>query len=863
MIVSYFPFGSTDRNPHPVGPITFEDLATVMAPGDEAAGIPPGQHMIRPAATKLETPAWSPCEYRAGSNRAKANVLRVGALVIDFDGGTAEQLKAIASRVGCAVDEIPRAERAAMAAENVATLNARLHGLAHIAHTSWSHNTDKKPIALRIAVKLSRAVEAAEWPKFWRNANAYFGGLIDPATKDASRLFFCAALPVGTDERQHRVISNPGEALDVDRILGADASNNTSESDASIAAALGFGADGSAGKGNPITLDEINEFAHEIARSKNPKKSDVGRRLKKMVLGEPFALSGNADPLGGIDNAIFRMCAFLAERFFDRDANAVAKMFERSLAEHFKRDGDTHTLDSVVDKFNRVADEVRQKRTEADKQVLVARGRRIREAFQSDRVEGYTPDELLAFGDMDHKWVIQNGSSFYLFFDGDYRPPVGDKAVIAAAARDLAPAHTAGVEVFESVEGGVPRPKSPLALVLDYGAVSHDVIVDLTAQRSHFDSPTRTFVEASCPRRVLEAKYNPAVDEWIRSIGSEELEQWIALCTRLDRPCAALYAEGVKGAGKSLLAHGLARLWSTGGPTTAANAIGGTWNDDIARCPLVFADEALPPKVRASGYTGEIREFIQANRRPLARRYKPNATMIGAVRMILAANNKNLLETNEALTPNDIAAIAERFIYVFMPQAAADVLARYGRDFVDRVFLQEDGLAGHALWLAETKKNLPNGRFFFEHGSEEIARTLTTQSGMRGSVCTWLVMFLLNPGPVKMLTGNGPAQVFVDRGELYASAQALATYWPAYKTNRNPPSPAQAGSALRGLSHEGVIERDDLTFYHLDRRNLLTWAEESGYCSAEQISRSLAGLTDDKNTSTAPHALAAVGGSKP
>lgn len=836
MIVSFFKHGSLDTVPVPVD-ITWDKLVQVMAPGDPAAGIPAGRHMIRPPSDKNATPAWSPVEYRAGAARSKAAVLRVNAFVIDFDGGTTEQLKGLAQNLGVEIDAIPAPQRLQLVHQNVQTLQTKLKGLAHVLHTSWSHATDKKPIALRIAVKLSRPVEAADWPKAWRAINAFFGGLCDPATKDASRLFFCAALPAGSDERKHHVAAVDGEALDVDKLIG----QTGGDLDAEVLAALGLAADGSQVTGAPVSFEEVNEFAHELARAKSPKKADIGRRLKKMCGGEPFALPGAADPLNGIDNAIFRMCGFLAEAFHDRDLKAIAKMFERSLALMYKRDGEGHSVDDVLAKLERQAEDVRTKRAEQDRTALVARAVRIREAFGNDRVHGYTAEELQAFGDMDHKWVIQHGSSFYIFFDGDYRSPVSEKAVIAAAARDLAPAHTAGVEVFDTPIDGQPRPKSPLALVLDYGAVAHEVVVDITAQRSRFDPVTRTLIEASCPLRVTEAKYVPEVDRWLKAIGSDELEQWIALAVRLDRPCSALYLDGVKGAGKSLLAHGLARLWTTGGPTMAGHALGGNWNDDIARCAIVLADEILPPKIRQSGYTGELREFIQASRRPLARRYKPNATMIGAVRLILAANNRNLLETNESLTPNDITAIAERFLYVHCPQAAADELEKIGgRKVIEDLFVNGDGIAQHALWLAKHKA-VPNGRFFFA-GSEEIARTLTTQSGIRGSVCTWLCMYLLNAAPADMLQeGDAQKQIFVERGKLYVAAQALAQMWPAYKTNRNPPSPAQAGSALRGLSEEGVHERGGRTFYVVDERNLVTWAEETGYCAPEQIRQALAG----------------------
>ena len=33
-------------------------------------------------------------------------------------------------------------------------------------------------------------------------------------------------------------------------------------------------------------------------------------------------------------------------------------------------------------------------------------------------------------------------------------------------------------------------------------------------------------------------------------------------------------------------------------------------------------------------------------------------------RNVMAANNKHLLDTNEGLTPEDIAAVAERIIYI-------------------------------------------------------------------------------------------------------------------------------------------------------------------------------------------------------
>lgn len=811
MIVSFFRGGSLDNEPLPVNVPSWDHLLGVIAPGDRVpGGVPAGKHMVRATTEKESTPAWSPAEYRqgAGVKRSKANVVRVHAFVLDVDNPPPEKF---------------------------AQLRARLQGFAYHAHTSWSHATEKKPIAMRIAVKLSRPVEAAEWPKFWRAASAYFADVNDPATKDCARLFFCAAMPAGSPAQHlHSVLSVPGQALDVDDLL------HTVAPDADVMQALGLEpVPGAPVGGRIVTAEEVNEFAHGLARSRSPKKAEIGKRLKKMILGERFAFVGMQDELGGIDNAIFRMAGFLAQEFHDADPVALAKHFEKSLKLQLKEDGDGHSVDDVANKIERAQAEVRQSRAEADAMVLAARAGRIREAFgDPNRVDGYRKEEAEAFGDLKSKWIIQYGSNFYVFFDGDYRPPVSDKALVAAAARDLAPAHTMGVEVFKLNAEGVQVPKTVQELVLEYGSVAHNVQIDLSASRSTFDMQTRTFVEATCPLRVRSARFVPEIDDWLRAADDPKLLQWVALVSKVARPCNALYLDGVKGAGKSLLAHGLARFWTTGGPTSAVNAFG-TWTEDIASCPLVFADEALPPKIRASGYTGELREFVQASRRHITRKYKPNAQTIGAIRLILAANNKNLLETNEALTPNDIAAISDRFLYVKMPEACAAVLKKIGgREKIEQLFIQENGLAAHSLWLAENLKDLPDtGRFFFDGGSEEIARTLTTGSGVRGSICTWLAMYLINPEALNVVQGGrkGPPLVFVKNGTLHVSPAALSQDWLAYKINRQPPSPAQAGAALRGLSLEGVVEVGDVTYYQIDRRNLTTWAEETGYCSAQQL----------------------------
>jgi len=121
--------------------------------------------------------AWSPVTYRPGSTRAKTNVQQVHALVLDIDH-----------------QELPL---------------DLLEGLEYVAHTTYSHSqTDPR---WRVVLPLAESIPGAAWPEFWLRANAHFGGCIDPATKDASRIFY---LPSCQPNMPHETRQQHGRFLD-------------------------------------------------------------------------------------------------------------------------------------------------------------------------------------------------------------------------------------------------------------------------------------------------------------------------------------------------------------------------------------------------------------------------------------------------------------------------------------------------------------------------------------------------------------------------------------------------------------------------------------------------------------------------
>jgi hypothetical protein len=361
-------------------------------------------------------------------------------------------------------------------------------------------------------------------------------------------------------------------------------------------------------------------------------------------------------------------------------------------------------------------------------------------------------------------------------------------------------------------------------------------VVDISQQHSRYDAATRTFIEAPCPVRV-DAQYDAQVDQWLQILAgprAEKLNQWLACLTRLDEPCAALYLEGAGGAGKSLLAMGASRVFTTERPADLAGALH-EYNDDVVNCPIVLADETVPKDFRGTLRTDAIREFIQARTRRLNRKFRPVATVRGCARVILAANNRNLLATSEHLTEHDIAAIVERFL--FIPVSAK---ARAYLESVDiSRWIDDDVIARHIVWLTENLEVEKHGRFLVSGEAADLTNTLSTGTGLRAAICQWTMGLLLRPNT--MLNRHDWGQYLrVSDGRLLMTARAMAEHWTEYVPDKgSPPSPSAISRALAGLSGEVTVRAHDgnrkMRSFNLEQ--LAVWAEETGYSDRDTVTR--------------------------
>lgn len=133
-------------------------------------------------------PAWSPASYADGATRGNANVIALSVTGLDVDHVTDEQLR----------DAI-----------------GKLRAHQCIIHATHSDRPEDR--CVRVVLAQSRPVSVEEWPRYYAAVVAKLAlPGVDPATKDAARLFFAPSRP---SDAEYLFLEHPGEVLDVDELL--------------------------------------------------------------------------------------------------------------------------------------------------------------------------------------------------------------------------------------------------------------------------------------------------------------------------------------------------------------------------------------------------------------------------------------------------------------------------------------------------------------------------------------------------------------------------------------------------------------------------------------------------------------------
>ncbi len=754
---------------------------------------------------KLDDAKNGPCivlgEIPEGLERKKKNVKTMHALGVDIDKAPDERVAAVVEK---------------------------LHGmgLEFVLYTTHKHGSE---IAgglsrYRIIMPLAEPVagDSKTWSVVWSRLNMLVGGINDPSTKDASRLNY---LPSTFDPAQAQAFHFEGQWISVD-----DLPNHVQDVSAVAEAATSDSA-------ARTVASKIRAKLRRMANDHHLKKQATA-----LCKGEPFAEAGERH------DVIREFTWWIAERDKNVPVEALFVLFGPSIQAMQTEDPSTPGLDDVERTYTGAVARLEVDKTEQQRSFQLEHSGGKGEYDDNDLqriadVQGCTVKELRK------RWIVQRDTNFYFLQEnGHYSQPA---TMTEARPEATAILCRAPILLNELTKNGAPRRRNIIELVEDYGQKAHKIIADLRITDSFYMGEDRIMHEAVCPVRKIEPEHNSFIAEWLEVLGGRhhgKLLDWLACAPDLKKLLCALYFGGEPGGGKTLFAQGVSRIWTTG-TVTEFEKILDDFNEELTKCPVMLGDESIPKYWKGNPTTTKIRSIISQQSRTLSRKHKAPADLVGAVRLILTANNEHLLTSDGASTHLDLQAIAQRFLYIEVSKKAREFIEALPKSYCEDVILWGDGLAKHALHLAATRTVERARRFWVEGDTESMHRMLMTGSAWNSLVCEWLVRYLLKPN-VFDKANNG----LIRRGpnektgvhELLVNEQAIIDGWKTYIDIHKDPETAKIGTALRALStkQKPVQLRfmgKRLRYRIIDTEYLFDWSRRYNIGDEASIRFSLAG----------------------
>lgn len=663
----------------------------------------------------------------------------------------------------------------------------------YIVYTTHKHGSAFGEPRIRVILPTAEIIDPKDFKSIWLNFNVFTNEINDPSTKNPSRLNF---LPSTFDLQKAWHFHNEGEWISIHKIPSSRKTDNS--------------------------YIQLPDFLRRM-NNDNPLKS----ALRNVYSGQSFAEVGHRH------ETILKLTYWIASIEDKLNYQDIKKLFNSSL-ETMRYQLEAPTIDEVWTSYTGAIEKIKAQKLEKI------------QSYQSQGQGQYTADELVAIAQAQNttpdrlfdKWILQStGGGWFLNDKGEYVGPVhkDDMATAIYIYLKRAPVRT----VTLTQNSFKYRPV--VDVVRECSSLVHQVVSDLTAQKTYYDTDTSTIYEAVRPYREVKPKYDPQFDRWLKIVGGslyEKLVDWLSCCPDLSKLLCAVYFDGPPSTGKTLLAMGLAKIW-TDGPPADIELILSNFNDELVRCPLILADEEIPRQYYKQNVTATLRSMISTTTRTLKRKYKPTSELKGAIRLILTANNEFLLSTKEGASAQDLEAIAQRFLYVPVPKEAADFLETLSREtkqlWADKIIAQ------HTMWLCENHVvEKPGKRFWIEGDVSQMHRLLITGSYWTSLCCEWLVRYLMNPRPQDSKQ-NGLIRIY--EGELLVNEQGIIDGWSLYVKIIPQCETSKIGQALRSISKGSRRQlrwkNDRIRYRIVDVDHLISWSNQYNIGDSDVIMKRL------------------------
>lgn len=596
--------------------------------------------------------------------------------------------------------------------------------------------------------------------------------------------------------------------------------------------------------GDPVPVEALSldpdELRRRLSETAKGKRGPVWAAWRKIAAGERFVrIPGSKaggepipDGYGGVDEWIVKgLLASLVQsegewyRVPGEDFAALVEPSFSILRADVAALGQTskYTPDVLAKKWNSATEWARRRLAEKDKAAALAD--RLRAAIESEE-RGEWP------------WIVVQSGSYYVRRGAlpiAYRGPKVRADLWTTAREEW---KDGGPDVYK------PGKSGPMRMGVDDLLERYGYPVDEVHHALHEREPRiedRILVLPG-PPIVAKPRRHPEIGSWLAALGGPALLDWIAVLTDLTYAAPALWITGAGGVGKSLLAVGLAKVWGAS-PTPMSRAFA-EFNDSILTCPLVFGDEEVPRGRDGRPDVEALKRLITETRRKINEKHKPVRDVTGAVRVIMASNNTNLIRTAADLTAEDAAALAERFVHIHVePSDAATIRRLLPSDgTIQRDWIDGGWIAEHALWLASTREVPMGPRLRMSPDSERLRRMLVTQPGAGFLVCQAIYDWTLNAARATV-KGSPPkdAEIIWSEGTVLATATAVANRIPEDSKRH---SRKQIGQTLRRFSSGAKTVRDPngvpRKFWAIDLENIRVWAEEEGWGDPAELDKAVA-----------------------
>ncbi len=181
----------------------------------------------------------------------------------------------------------------------------------------------------------------------------------------------------------------------------------------------------------------------------------------------------------------------------------------------------------------------------------------------------------------------------------------------------------------------------------------------------------------------LEPEYNEDVDEWLVLFFGQHYDEgcnWIANALAFEEgPTCALSIAAPPGIGKKLLTEGLSECLET--PITATGADIGDWTDALGKTPFLCINESWPTDRGSKAPFELFKSLTAGDKITIKERFKPNVQVINPMRVIMTANNHDMVRTllsGKEMSPDDKKAVGERLLHFDLGQDAAAHLEELG-----------------------------------------------------------------------------------------------------------------------------------------------------------------------------------------